>query len=258
MKTNTLKEKIQNHEKPLGIFVNLASSAVVECIGRTGFDYVIIDNEHSPIEAETSAQLIRATELSGLTPLVRVRENSRPAILKLLDVGAQGIVVPNIRTVDEAKEIVSYAKYRPVGDRGFCPSRKDGWGFDGALSVRETMDFFNENVLLFLQCETAEALACVEDIAAVEGVDGLFIGPFDLSIAMGIPGEFENPAFKEALARVRKAAHDNGKLCLIFAGTPEKTIENFAEGYDSVAYGMDAGILISSFREKVDQIKGRA
>lgn len=255
MTRNMFQEKIRRGEKPLGTFVNTGSSFVVECIGRTGFDYVVIDNEHSPIEAEESAELIRAAELTGLTPFVRVREISRPAVLKLLDVGAQGIIVPNIRTVDEAREIVSYAKYSPIGNRGFCPSRKDGWGFDGSLSVRETMDFFNDNVLVFLQCETAEALACVEEIAAVEGVDGLFIGPFDLSIAMGIPGEFDNPVFVDALARVRKAAQNSGKLCLIYAGTPEKTVENFAQGYDSVACGMDAGVIISAFREQAKYIR---
>ncbi|MBQ0037857.1 MAG: hypothetical protein KBS74_04200 [Clostridiales bacterium] len=255
MKRNTMKEQLRAQQKPLGIFVGTGSSTVVECIGRTGFDYVVIDNEHSPVEAETSAALIRAAELSGLTPLARVRDLSRPAVLKLLDVGAQGLVVPDIRTAAEAREIVSYCKYSPIGNRGFCPSRKDGWGFDGEMSVRETMDFFNDNVLLFLQCETAEALSSIEEIAAVEGVDGIFIGPFDLSISMGIPGEFDNPVFTSALARVRKAARDAGKFCVIFAGTPDKAIENYGEGYDSVAYQIDAGLLIACFREKVHYIK---
>ena len=111
---NQLKDRLMKKEKPLGIFVDTASSYIVECIGRTGFDFVIIDNEHSPVEAETSADLIRAAELSGLTPLVRVRENSRPAVLKVLDVGAQGLVVPNINSAEEVKELISYCKYKPI------------------------------------------------------------------------------------------------------------------------------------------------
>ena len=255
MKENALKSKILENKKPLGIFADLASSYVVECIGRTGFDYVIIDNEHSPVEAETSCELIKAAELSGLTPLLRARDISRPAILKLLDVGAQGIIVPNINTVAEVEELVSYCKYKPLGNRGFCPTRKDGWGFDGDMTVAETMKYFNDNVLLIPQCETVGALRHIEEIAAIPGVDGIFIGPFDLSISMGIPGMFEAPEFKAALAKIRKAVHDAGKFCIMFAGTPEKAIEAFGDGCDSVTYGLDASLIISSFREKVGYIK---
>lgn len=256
MKKNSFKDKIREGRKPLGTFVDTASSYVAECIGYSGFDYIIIDNEHSPVEAETSTEIIRAAELTGLTPFARVREISRPAILKLLDVGAQGLIVPNVKTAAEVKKLVSYCKYSPLGGRGFCPSRKDGWGFDGELSVRETMDFFNDNVLLIPQCETVEALEVIEEIAAVDGVDGIFIGPFDLSISMGMPGDFENPVFKSALERIRKAVHDAGKFCILFAGTEEKAIEGLNSGFDSVTYSLDAGLIVSCFREKVKYIKG--
>lgn len=255
MKKNSFIEKIRENKKPLGTFVDTASSYVAECIGYTGFDYIIIDNEHSPVEAETSAGIVRAAELTGLTPFARVREISRPAVLKLLDVGVQGLIIPNVKTADEVKELVAYCKYSPLGQRGFCPSRKDGWGFDGELSVRETMDFFNDNVLLIPQCETAEALDAIEEIAAVDGVDGIFVGPFDLSISMGMPGDFENPVFKAALERILKAVHGAGKFCIIFAGSPEKAIDGFNNGFDSVTYSLDAGIIISCFREKVNYIR---
>lgn len=168
----------------------------MECLGRTGLDFAIIDNEHSPIEAETTAALVRAAELSGICPIARVREISRPAVLKLLDVGVQGLIVPNVKTLDQVRSLVDYAKYYPIGQRGFCPSRKDGWGFDGLGSVPETMRHFNGETLLFPQCETAEALDIIEDICAVDGVDGIFVGPFDLSISMGIPGQFDAPEFQ--------------------------------------------------------------
>ena len=171
---NTLKEKLARGEKPLGTFVNTGSAAVVECLGCTGLDFVILDNEHSPIEAETTATLVRAAECRGLTPLARVREISRPAILKLLDV------------------------------RGFCPSRKDAWGTADLGPVPQAMSYFNSQTLLIPQCETAEALAEIEAITALPGVDGIFIGPFDLSISLGIPGEFENPAFRAALPHLRR------------------------------------------------------
>ena len=168
---NTLKQKLAAGAQPIGTFFDTASVSLMECLGRTGLDFAIIDNEHSPIEAETTAALVRASELSGICPLARVREISRPAVLKLLDVGVQGLIVPNVKTLAQVQELVNYAKYYPIGQRGFCPSRKDGWGFDGLGSVPETMRHFNGETLLFPQCETAEALAIIEDICAVDGVE---------------------------------------------------------------------------------------
>ena len=193
---NTLKQKLAAGAQPIGTFFDTASVSLMECLGRTGLDFAIIDNEHSPIEAETTAALVRAAELSGICPLARVREISRPAVLKLLDVGVQGLIVPNVKTLEQVQELVNYAKYYPIGQRGFCPSRKDGWGFDGLGSVPETMRHFNGETLLFPQCETAEALDIIEDICAVDGVDGIFVGPFDLSISMGMPGSSTRRNFR--------------------------------------------------------------
>lgn len=215
---NILKEKLARGEKPLGTFVGTGSAAVVECLGCAGLDFAILDNEHSPIEAETTARLVCAAERRNITPLARVREISRPAILKLLDVGVQGIIIPDVHSAAEVKRVVDYAKYAPVGQRGFCPSRKDGWGTDTPAGVLETMAHFNGETLVIPQCETTEALADIENIAAMEGVDGIFIGPFDLSISMGLPGAFEEQRFKAALTRIQQACRQAGKPCLIFAG----------------------------------------
>lgn len=134
---NILKEKLAQGKQPLGTFVGTASPAVVECLGCAGLDFVILDNEHSPVEAETTAAMVRAAELRNVTPLARVREISRPAILKLLDVGVQGLIVPDVRSAEDVRRVVDYAKYAPVGRRGFCPSRKDGWGTDPRCGVLE-------------------------------------------------------------------------------------------------------------------------
>ena len=145
---NILKEKLARGEKPLGTFVGTGSAAVVECLGCAGLDFAILDNEHSPIEAETTARLVCAAERRNITPLARVREISRPAILKLLDVGVQGIIIPDVHSAAEVKRVVDYAKYAPVGQRGFCPSRKDGWGTDTPAGVLETMAHFNGETLV--------------------------------------------------------------------------------------------------------------
>ena len=110
---NKLKEKLKNNEKPLGLFFDTSSVTIMECLGRCGFDFAIIDNEHSPIEAESSADYIRAAELVGITPLCRVRDTSRPAVLKLLDVGAQGLIVPCVHSVEQVRDIIKYANIIP-------------------------------------------------------------------------------------------------------------------------------------------------
>lgn len=254
---NILKEKLAQGKQPLGTFVGTASPAVVECLGCAGLDFVILDNEHSPVEAETTAAMVRAAELRNVTPLARVREISRPAILKLLDVGVQGLIIPDVRGTEDVRRVVDYAKYAPVGRRGFCPSRKDGWGTDPQCGVLDTMAHFNQETLVIPQCETAEALSDIETIAAMDGVDGIFIGPFDLSISMGMPGDFENPQFRAALARILSACRAAGKPCLIFAGDGAGAAVRFAQGYDAVAMGLDATLLIAGVKAQIAAGRGQ-
>ena len=253
---NILKEKLAQGKQPLGTFVGTASPAVVECLGCAGLDFVILDNEHSPVEAETTAAMVRAAELRNVTPLARVREISRPAILKLLDVGVQGLIIPDVRGTEDVRRVVDYAKYAPVGRRGFCPSRKDGWGTDPQCGVLDTMAHFNQETLVIPQCETAEALSDIETIAAMDGVDGIFIGPFDLSISMGMPGDFENPQFRAALERILSACRAAGKPCLIFAGDGAGAAVRFAQGYDAVAMGLDATLLIAGVKAQIAVSRG--
>ena len=253
---NILKEKLAQGKQPLGTFVGTASPAVVECLGCAGLDFVILDNEHSPVEAETTAAMVRAAELRNVTPLARVREISRPAILKLLDVGVQGLIIPDVRGTEDVRRVVDYAKYAPVGRRGFCPSRKDGWGTDPQCGVLDTMAHFNQETLVIPQCETAEALSDIETIAAMDGVDGIFIGPFDLSISMGMPGDFEKPQFRAALERILSACRAAGKPCLIFAGDGAGAAVRFAQGYDAVAMGLDATLLIAGVKAQIAVSRG--
>ena len=254
---NTLKEKLAQGRQPLGTFVGTGSPAVVECLGCADLDFVILDNEHSPVEAETTASMVRAAELRNVTPLARVREISRPAILKLLDVGVQGLIIPDVRSAEDVRRIVSFAKYAPVGQRGFCPSRKDGWGTDPQCGVLDTMAHFNAETLVIPQCETAEALAEIETIVSMEGVDGIFIGPFDLSISMGMPGDFENPQFCAALVRILSACRVAGKPCLIFAGDGAGAAARFAQGYDGVAMSIDAALIIAGIKAQIAASRGQ-
>jgi 4-hydroxy-2-oxoheptanedioate aldolase len=171
--------------KPLfGIFVGLASPAVVEMCGHAGFDFVIIDNEHGPASIETTEHLIRAARCANIIPIVRTLE---PEILRILDIGASAIQVPQVNTAEQARRIVAAAKYPPVGNRGaaFSP-RAAGYGFFGGAAHAKTS---NEGLGVILMIETREALDNLDEILAVPGIDALFIGPNDLSFSMGFSGD---------------------------------------------------------------------
>ena len=253
---NTLKQKLAAGAQPIGTFFDTASVSLMECLGRTGLDFAIIDNEHSPIEAETTAALVRAAELSGICPLARVRE-IRPCTPTSSSLSTAGRLISRTRASGQMQELVNYAKYYPIGQRGFCPSRKDGWGFDGLGSVPETMRHFNGETLLFPQCKTAEALDIIEDICAVDGVDGIFVGPFDLSISMGMPGQFDAPEFQAAITRIVAACHAAGKYCMFFTGTADGVVDGFRRGFNAMAYSLDAALFIQGVKRNVEDIRSR-
>ena len=195
-----ISDRLKNGEKPIGTLLNLGSQTAAECVAIAGMDYFIVDLEHSPFGLAEAADCIRMAKLKGISPLVRIPEISRANILKHLDVGAEGIIIPGLKTREEAEKIVEYGKYTPLGSRGFCPTRVCEFGYGDAFAngILEYTRKTNEETMLIPQCETLECLADIENIVSVEGIGGIFIGPFDLSLAMGIPAQFDRPEFKEA------------------------------------------------------------
>ena len=256
---NRLLEKYRRGEKSLGTFTHLLSAPAVEALARAGMDYVIIDIEHSPIGAEHAAELVGIADGAGLAPFVRVDEISRSPVLKMLDVGAAGLIVPQLETVEQAKQLVSWAKFAPTGNRGYCPSRDGGWGYDANYSggMEGYMDWANRNTLLIPQCETAGCLENIEEIVAIDGVDGIFIGPFDLSIALGIPGRFGDGRHINAVERVRLACKKAGKPCIMFCGDGKAAAGYFKQGFDSVTVSLDIGMFIEAVRATVDTAFGK-
>ena len=230
---NLWKEKIDNNEKTVGMFVNIGNESAMEVAAMSSMDYVIIDTEHGPFDVESTAAMIRAIELHHGTTLVRVKDSNRNSILKMLDVGAKGLVIPQVHTVAQAREIVEFGKYYPVGERGFAFARGAGYGHaDHAKAGMHTyMETCNRECLLIPQCETIGALEHIEEISSLEGIDGIFIGPFDLSIALGIPGQFDQPVFQNAVRRIKKACDDAGKFCMIYCRDVAFAHQWMAEGF---------------------------
>ena len=253
---NSIKTTMQNGEKILGTFFEIGGSTAVECLGLAGLDFLIIDTEHGPFDVESAMDFMRAAELRKITPLVRVKDTSRPSILKMLDIGAKGLIIPCVHTVEEVKKLVEYGKYFPLGQRGFAPARSAGFGFEPfAKDIADYFETCNRETMIIPQCETLDCLDNIEEIAAIEGVDGIFIGPYDLSVALGKPAQFGDPDMINAVARVLKACKKAGKFSFIYAGKPEQAQKHFADGFDGVAYSMDSIVYINAFRQLINELK---
>lgn len=252
---NELKAKLDSGRQVAGTFFEIGGNTAVECLGLTGLDFLIIDSEHGPFDVESAQELIRTAELGQITPMVRVKNHERSSILKMLDIGAKGLIVPNIHTVEEVKQVVEHGKYAPLGNRGFFFGRAVDYGHaDFAKDVNEYFTVCNRETLLIPQCETVGCLENIETIAGMEGVDGIFVGPYDLSIAMGIPAQFDHRDFVKALARIVKACKAAGKPVFIFAGTTEAAKAHFANGFDGVAIGTDVSVYIAAYRQMIEEI----
>ncbi len=255
---NILREKIQEKGSAVGTFLGVTNVPLMECLGYTGMDFVIIDTEHGPYDTQPMSDLIKSAELAGMAPIVRVADVTHKEIQRAVDNGAQGIIVPCLREVDEFKKAVDLAKFAPIGNRGFIKGRGSGFGNEpwAAVSLEEYMKNSNEKVLMLPQCETKEALEQIEEIVRIEGLDGIFIGPFDLSISMGIPGQFDHPEFKKAVARIMQACKNAGKLCMIFVSNVADAKYYIEESIDAVAYNLDTNVYTEAYRRIVNEIRG--
>ncbi len=254
---NTFKEKFEQGQQTVGTFFEMGGGCVAEAAGYSNLDYIIIDNEHGKYEVESALEILRGMELHGGTSFVRVKDASRPSILKMLDIGAMGLIVPQINTVEEVEKLVEYAKYYPLGNRGLAFARGAGFG-QAEHAQQDIHGYFrecNEKTLLIPQCETMGSLEHIEEIAQMDGVDGIFVGPFDLSVAMGIPTEFDHPKFKAALERILNATKAAGKFSIIFCASKGNAKMRLEEGFDSVAVGMDVNHYIDCLNAMVEELQ---
>jgi 4-hydroxy-2-oxoheptanedioate aldolase len=206
-----LPELLRGSRPLLGMFVGIPSPALVEMCGHAGFDFVIVDNEHGPAGIESTEHMLRAARGAGIIPVVRTLE---PDILRILDIGASAIQVPQVNTAEQARRIVAAAKYPPVGNRGAAFStRAAGYGFfGGEPHVRAS----NEGTSVIVMAETRTAIDNIDEIVAVPGVDAVFFGPNDLSFSLGFPGQMQHPevvaAIEHGVARALAAGVAPGVL----------------------------------------------
>ncbi len=255
-KTKLFKNDLKDQKHPLGTFLHLNGRGIIEILSRSGFDYVVIDAEHGPFNTESIETMIDTSNANDITPLVRIPEISRAQILKTLDIGAKGLIVPYIETVEEVKELIKHAKYAPLGSRGYCPSKTSIWATDEwAKNADEYMRHCNSEQLIIPQCETKGAYDHIEEIVCLEGVDGIFIGPLDLSIALGTAFDLDSDVMKEAIQKILDICKKYNKYAFIFAGSIDKAKEYYELGFDSVAYSLDASLFMKASTDIVNLIK---
>ena len=200
MRQNTMKRKLRSGEPVLGVSMMIPCPQIVEMIGKLGFDWVMIDCEHGGLSLESVELMIMAAEASGLVPIVRPQTGHPDAIAQVLDRGALGVQVPHVSTADDARRAVESARHYPLGQRGLAAAtRAADYGF--GLSMADYVQQANEETLVCVQLEDAEALQNLEAIVQVQGVDVFFVGPSDLSQSMGYPGQPNAPAVRAAISR---------------------------------------------------------
>ena len=253
---NRMWEEFKAGEPAIGTFHHLNSSQFIDAVSFTGLDWLVIDMEHSCNGTDEMDKLVALADAKGMSPVVRVNSIERSAILKALDAGAHALRVPCIKTMDQIHQLVEWGKFKPLGDRGFCPTRDCGFGMGPNFeNMKSYMQWANENTILMPQCETKECLEMIEEVTATEGIDAIFIGPMDLTVSLGIPGEYDNPIFTDAIARILAACKANNVMCIIFATSVQQARDYIEAGYDGIAYNVDLMMIQGAFKEVVDGIK---
>ncbi len=196
-----LKEKLRNGELTLGSWITLGNTSVAEILANAGYDWLVVDLEHTTISIEQAGELIRIIDLAGVTPLVRLTSNDENQIKRVMDAGAHGIIVPMVNNAEDAINAVAATRYPPAGNRGVGLARAQGYGvsFQNYLSWQSDMD---SGPVVVVQIEHINAVAHLKEILNVPGVDAFIIGPYDLSCSMGIPGQFDHPEFKQIIEKI--------------------------------------------------------
>lgn len=258
MRPNLLRQKLNQKQPVFGLFCSIPSPVAVEIIGEAGFDFVIIDTEHVMVNPETVENMIRAAEALGLTPLVRVPDVSPKEILKVLDGGAQGIVVPKVENADEMRRIVAACKYHPSGSRSLNGGRP---GSFGKHSMAEYVVKANREIMVVPMIESLAGAERITDILSVAGIDLVLEGAADLSQSCGLPWQTAAEPVQQALRRIHQACEQAGvPYCAI--PRAEGDYETWrARGVRTFVLGDERGIAfraLQSKRSSLSLLEGRS
>lgn len=249
MRKNLVKGKILSGGTAYGVFCNLYSPMIVELVGHLGFDFALLDAEHSPVGVESCEHMVRAADSVGLTTFIRVAMNIRQNILRYLDIGAMGVMLPQISTRAEAEAVVEAVKYPPQGKRGLGPARAADYGL--TPSLQEYTIKANQETLVAVQIETMGAVNNLDEFLSIEGIDIFFIGPSDLSASMGYVGEPNHPEVQAMIEKLVHRIRTAGRVAGTVAYTHEALAKAKERGFQFIAHGI-TGMITKSGREYLE------
>jgi len=248
-----LKNKLKNNQLTIGSWITIGNSSVVEIMASAGFEWLCIDMEHTSIDLSTAKMLITTIQTNNMKALVRVSKNEEVAIKKVMDMGADGVIVPMVKTKEDALMAIDFVKYPPIGKRGVGLYRAQNYG----IGFEEYKKWVKEEAVIIAQIEHIEAVDNIEDILSVDGIDGTIVGPYDLSGSMGYPGEYHRDDVKDAIKRVEFACKKYNKPYgfHVIESDPKKLQERISEGCTFLAYSLDFFFLGDSVRAGMKTIR---
>lgn len=251
----TLRERLLAGPTRYGLSMVSMSPAAVEVAGLCGLDFVWLELEHAATDMMQMEHLCRAAELRGMLTLLRVQEVSRTAVLRALEVGGKIIVVPQVHTPEDAAAAVEWGKFAPIGSRGFnTGSRGLAYGFSGSTTT-EILENANRDTCVLVQIESAQAVQNAEAIIATEGLDGILLGPGDLSASMGIAGQWENEKLLSDIEGVFALARKYRKVIATVCPSNVMTRRLKAAGAHLLNVGGDLGMMKTALLSRVDEIR---
>ncbi len=250
---NKLRQTLLENRPSFGAWIQIAQPAPAEIFARLGFDWAAVDLEHGAIELESMGDIFRALDSFGCVPVARLPYCDPIWIKRSLDAGAQALIVPMVNTAEQARLAVAEAKYPPAGRRGFAFCRANRYGIDFGQPAEE----LNDEIAVIVQIEHKDAITNLDAILGVAGVDGAFIGPYDLSGSYGRSGDFGSPEMTVALAAFLDACRRHGKAAGLYVPDPaEQFVRRYlADGYTFLALGVDTAFLAAAARQALDSAR---
>jgi 4-hydroxy-2-oxoheptanedioate aldolase len=252
MHENTFKRRLRAGEHVIGTFLNIPSPIIVEIMHRAGFDFFVVDGEHGVFNPESMDSCVRTGDLCGFSPVIRVSDNSPITIQKAMDHLPAALVIPQVTTREEAERAVRSALFPPRGIRGNSPNTR--YGCYSADAGPDLTGQANENACIICQIEGVEGVRNLDDILAVGEIDGIFIGPYDLSTSMGIPGQVEDPAVVAKMEDIISRSREKGKIVGTYCQDPARAEHWRKAGLQLLAVGVDTAILYTACRRIVEEL----
>jgi 2-keto-3-deoxy-L-rhamnonate aldolase RhmA len=255
-KKKNLRQVLNNGEITVGSWITIGDTSLAEIMAMCGFEWLVVDMEHSAIDIGKAQELIRIIDLAGCCPFVRVGDNSSCLIKRAMDAGAHGVIVPMVNSKKDAEKAVSAVKYPPEGKRGVGLARAQGYG----ASFENYKKWVREESIVIVQIEDIRAIENLEDILSTGGVDASIIGPYDLSASLGYPGDFDRAEIKDALNKYLSVCKKLKKSAGIHVITPDSAgvDKRVQEGFKFIAFSFDAMFLGDKIRSEMKKIKGEA